>query len=430
MDTNQRADANRKYLAGALAALALLEQRSPDRAQLSGEQVKAAVQSWSMQTTMAFLRLSSEPASAKEFLKPTEEELRIRLAFGTAILRKPQKVSLSLAMQPAINACASKNTIRDYQVTIYVGAVIALFLGALALVDETTGCASGLELTAARRRNKHVEELERLWEPLIRAYEVSPFAHLLPKEPWRIVLAHSILGRSLDYLLAHELGHVLRGHLDYCLRWMTEPSIVEASRESTGLPPALSRIIEAQADDHASLQAGMKWHHLSRSHDFEVSPICSGIYGFTFFNAQDVCRSVAQSICLVFFLLDYGSRTAMDDALGLPSTTNYGPLNPYPPLEFRLWRALRVSRLHEASGLDFRAVLESVRASLVSKGLVGATYLLPPTTPEPAMAAYEQALVEQGAEALVAEKAWVQIGLDVTQPPPEMPKKLWLWRLK
>ena len=430
MDTNQRADANRKYLARALAALVLLEQRSPDRSPLTGEQVQAAIQSWSMQTTMAFLRLSSEPASAREFLKPIEEELRIRLAFSTAILRKPRKVSFSLGMQPEINAFASKTTARDYKVTVYIGAVIALFLGALALVDETTGCASGLELTAERRRNKHVGEFERLWDPLIRAYELSPFAHLLPREPWRIVLAHSILARSLDYLLTHEIGHVLRGHLDYCLRWMKEPSIAEASRGIKDVPPAFSRIIEAQADDHASLQSGMKWHHLSRSHDFGVGPICSGTCGFTYFNAQDICRSVAQSICLVFFVLDYGSRNALDDAVGLPSAGDYGPLNTYPPVEFRLWRALRLSRLYQVAGVDWRAILEGVRGCLVSKGLIGATYLLPSTTLESALEEYERELSDQGAEALSAEKAWVQEGLDVTQPPPKMPKRLWVWKLK
>ena len=410
--------------------LLLVDKDSPPRTPRTAAQVLAAVQSWSMQVQIAFARISSEPSSSREFLKPTEEELRIRMAFSSAVLKRPRKVTFDRPMRAEILATASFASPGDYKITITVGTVVALFLGALALVDRETGCSSDLELTNERRRNKHVQNLERLWEPLVKAYEASPFAHLLPEEPWRIVLAHSIMGRSLDYLLGHELGHVMRGHLNYGLRWGTDPSFAEASGKSKGLPPEFSRIIESQADDHASLHSGAKWHHLSKNHDFNVGPLCSGTNGFAFFNAPDICRSVAHSIALLFFVLDYGSNSTLETIAQSSGAANYGPMRRYPPIGFRLWRALRLSRLGDVANSDWRQILGVVRDCLVRKGLIGATYLLPDAALESKLEAYNQELFNQGSEALQSEKDWVREGIDITQPPPVMPRKLWVWHLR
>jgi hypothetical protein len=233
--------------------------------------------------------------------------------------------------------------------------------------------------------------------------------------------------RSLDYILIHELGHVMRGHLAFARRWLAHPVINETSKKSDGMPPALSRLMESQADDHATIALATKWRHLGTTHNFEQSPIQCGIGCFSFFNAADMCRSIAYSICLAFLLLDYGSITALDHVLGAPSSGGFDSQEKYPPTEFRLWRALKLSHLHEVVGVSWREILESVRASLVRAGLLGVRHLLPENASESDMETYDRKLVEDGPEVLEAERAWKDDSIDVTQPPPRPPNRIWVW---
>jgi hypothetical protein len=139
-------------------------------------------------------------------------------------------------------------------------------------------------------------------------------------------------------------------------------------------------------------------------------------------------RSVIYSIALAFFVLDYGTRSAYDHVSETPGVPDYGPLALYPPVEYRLWRALRLTHLQDLASVPWRDALESVRGALAAKGLVTAKHLLTEDTPDSTLEAYDAELATTGAPVFQAERQWAIEGLDITNRPPPAPSRIWVWR--
>lgn len=63
--------------------------------------------------------------------------------------------------------------------------------------------------------------------------DTSPLRLIMPRERWRAVIAYTILVRGLEFILLHEIGHILRGHIALSRKFLDEDwrrQIVEFSR--------------------------------------------------------------------------------------------------------------------------------------------------------------------------------------------------------
>jgi hypothetical protein len=404
-------------MAGVISFLMLTNRRKGiDSADaITAEKIMAAAASGKMQAAVAFMRIAHDPSTSKHFLQAIESDMRVRLDFCTAALRKPRKVTFSLAYDSCIYAEVSSFGAGDFEVTINVGLVIACLFGGLALVDETTGCLSSMAITEERRAYNNFKGCEDTWLPLIDAYRESPFSHILPKEPWRIILAHSIACRSLDFVLYHEVHHILAGHLEFIRRWENAGTLSEGSSDRGGVPFEISQLMESQADDGATRRISRRWRILTEQHDFSEGPLLLGPFGFTFFETSDIFRALIYSMCLIFVIME--EATAETDELARITGKELLEKQKYPSVDYRLWRALQLSGIDKEAGLSWSKALDDVRQCLVAKKLVRRDTVLTTDTSDKRLREYEKLLAARGGELLPFER---QLAVAVSKKRPAL----------
>lgn len=133
------------------------------------------------------------------------------------LLQAPPKIYLDYTGHPGMNACAAKYPDGTYAVAINSGVIFILFdlfhrimsdpLEFSDVGDPTMETSSDFKLS-----RYHFDFTALLDEYKGRGLEYkSP----IPKDPIRKRFAKLMLDFAMDYLILHEINHILNGHVDY-----------------------------------------------------------------------------------------------------------------------------------------------------------------------------------------------------------------------
>jgi hypothetical protein len=357
-----------------------------------------------------------------EILKAFESDLRARLKYCSFALRPPNKTSLKFRYDYPIYAELAWRGAQRYRIEINIGLVTALVLGAFALVDDSSGCLGEMAIEDRDRLRPHQLEFMKMWEPLLRAYRLSPFRDYLPKTDWQIALAHTIAARSLDFILYHEFSHLARGHISFLLGRTKQ---TEGARGETRIPPRLEQLIESRADDGAAYWLSLKWRKLITEHDFLASPFVLGTGGYTFFHPEHAFKALLCSTALVFLVIEAFSRERDDDK---NDQTELWPTRRYPPASYRLWRSVGLSKFDALAKLPWSSCLDQIVQSLTAHGLEESRLRTSYNSQEDNFRKYDGTLSAHDAEVYPFEQAWAAANIDPLKPPPKFPRRIWRWR--
>jgi hypothetical protein len=367
--TNGRVDNER--LAKLIALLAVLDVDQPE-IDSSGD-VKSRLlefeRLWHVRAFLAENEILACPPNKSlrvhrsTFLDPIEDIFSQRLDIFNANQGPPFRSAVKLKMDRKLFAQVFPTGDEGYQIEIGLRLIVQLFLGAITL--SQSGSKASLSLTNPYSLNNgaYTSEFLQSQEPVLQALAASAFRHLLPPEPWRMLLAYEIFSKALEFALLHEFAHAVRGHLKFLVARGLPGSRAAENGVIGGILPLTHQLLESQADDHAALFITYKWKRLTSQHAFEKHPLPLSRYGFCVSNAADAHRIHSYAFTLLFFVLDAGGRGAKISGISNVPTV---PL--YPSAAYRAWRALAWQKKAGVAWGSWLDCVEIVRSDLAEDG--------------------------------------------------------------
>jgi hypothetical protein len=296
------------------------------------------------------------------------------------------KYKLEFDKSPMINAYALKIDEHYYKIKITIGLIIGLFLVTDAILKGNN------EHLSKMKEPKGIPAIRimKSFACYLMAIRHSPFNTFLPKDDWTALLCYSMVCRSLEYICTHESSHILGGHLEL---------IEESINNKLSLTNIENQFMESQADDHATRIFVKKWGILSTHHDYSKSPFPLG-RGVAIDSSKNVKDILSYAICIAYIVMGQDSQSPMVNEVDTVQEISY------PPIDYRLWRALKLSV--GFSSFDYKELLNSVEKSLSSRKTNRLVNILSLPRNEIELQKYDAWLSQYGSRVLDQEKKWTR----------------------
>jgi hypothetical protein len=342
-----------------------------------------------------------------DILQPMREMLTLRLKSLTDVLKG--KAQLKLSHSLGTTAYSYRTILGPFRVVISRGTVIRIILYSVALADKIE-----ILFTPETLRDEYYQHIMtsviRAQDWVMNAMRHSLLSLAMPRERWRTLLAYTIAARGLDFILAHEAGHILRGHLalskkDKQRDWQLQ-------------------VVESQADDHATIHWLDRTFIDATTHNWKVGPFFGFPGEFAFSNKKDYATLTFVAIVLAWVLVsDQDDAEFLIRASAPPALRELAGRR-YPPTAYRLWRTLRwFERAPESvDGVPQpEAILRFVGEAFQSRGHGEARLFAPASMPKELLEEYDHILMKNSAAIISHEKSWSIVNLEPTRPPPGFP---------
>ncbi|MCB1955054.1 MAG: hypothetical protein KDG55_05225 [Rhodocyclaceae bacterium] len=399
MLTIARSDSRR--LAELLALMVTVDSAKPTSA--AGEDVKAKLlelsNAWHVRAFLSQNAILKEPPTnsrllgAGSFLDPVNDVLSRRLEQMTRGVGGDFRTSLSLRMTDEFFAQVQWVNGREYSIDIGLKLIVQLFLGAITLSQPGAKSSSTLPDPYDPKYGHGAHLVYDSQAPLLQALNASAFKLLLPEEDWRRLLAFELFSKAIEFALLHEFGHATRGHLEFLAKRGAPRVRSESGDRPDSISPLTHQLLEAQADDTASLFMVAKWKHLSQQHSFSEGPLMLGRYGFCVTRPEHAQLIHAYAVALLFIVIDAEDRKAV--LVGNMSNTEGNPRSPtYPTPAYRSWRFDRWQHSMGVAPAPWLSCIEHVRDDLQADRFPHATSIFDRQMNLKDLQNYDQSLIE------------------------------------
>nr|WP_315428131.1 hypothetical protein [uncultured Albidiferax sp.] len=390
-----------KHLAELLALMVTIDSAKPQSD--TSEDVKAKLfelsNAWHVRAFLAQNAILREPPTnsqvlrAGSFLDPVNDVLSKRLEQMTRGVGGDFRTSLALRLDGNSFAQVQWLQSREYSIEIGLKLIVQLFLGATTLSQSGSKSSSTLPNPYEPKYGRGAASVYESQAPLLQALNASPFKVLLPEENWRRLLAFELFSKAIEFALLHELGHVTRGHLEFLAERGAPTVRSEAGDRPDSISPLTHQLLEAQADDTASISMITKWKQLSGQHVFQEGPLMLGRYGFCVTRPEHAQLINAYAVALLFMVIDAEDRRAiLVENVSRPNGISRSPT--YPTPAYRTWRFHQWQHSMSVAPAPWLSCLESVRDDLEADRFPHATSIFDGQTNLQELQAFDKSLIE------------------------------------
>ncbi len=300
---------------------------------------------------------------AASFIDPIRSVLSARLKQMSLGIGGDFQISLEFETNSRLFARVSGTYDRDYRISVGLSLIVPLFLGAITLSQPGSNASAHLPNPYQSKFGDGAAEVYNAQAPLLQALEVSAFRHLLPQDNWRRLLAYEVFAKAIEFALLHEFGHAIRGHLEFLTKYGMPADRIEDNGLPEGISPLTHQLLEAQADDTASMILVRKWKNLSASHPFDDGPLMLSRYGFCVTRPDHAHLIHAYAVTLLFFVLDAADRGAK-----LIGGAGDARARSHPTPAYRVWRFHKWMDYWAVSPQSWLTCIEHVRDDLAEDG--------------------------------------------------------------
>lgn len=184
--------------------------------------------------------------NAREFFEHVFKSFKITLA-----LHRQKNNNFPLPKLYVINSTTINAGVTKKNGTYYIGVNIGTILLIRNLFYRIMSSPNVLK----KYGNALIENINKVnSKDLIRIYEnTGELKTVFPKDQTRAIIADYMINITLTYLLRHEFGHIVNGHLDYCQKAKGLFNIAEKDKPSDD--PRFSQTLEMDADSYATNEA-------------------------------------------------------------------------------------------------------------------------------------------------------------------------------
>jgi hypothetical protein len=256
-----------------------------------------------------------------DIFKFIKEELSLRLYRLTYVARPPRSAHLKILRTYDTKVYVQKRFCAKAEVALSVGLALKAFFFANAIA-RTINTLIPLDLDLDKYPSSIRAEIHDGQERMLKMFRFGMFDPLLPPQRWRQVLTYTLTYKTLEWIMAHEAEHIMRGHIEMPRKLRQAPWIAQ--------------LTESQADDFATLRLLLTLR--TEVHNYEEKPWREDWAHFAFCSRSDRINTNLIAMLLSFALV--GNKS--DETFLQTPPSSELPWRPYPPTAYRLWRAIKL----------------------------------------------------------------------------------------